>query len=325
LKVLLTGATGFVGSHVLDRLRQQNLPTAVVVRKSSNTHFIRPNLGWAELYYAGMTDSASLSKAMSGVTHVIHCAGVTKAARIPGFYEVNQAGTRAVVEAANAAGTVKRFLLVSSLAATGPGTAENPAREESPPSPVSDYGKSKLAGEDEVKRHYRGEFTIVRPPAVYGPRDDGFLPLFKAVNSRLLPQPLAPQPLSLVFVRDLAGAIVHCLDHPKTARRTYFASSRETASARLMAQAICREMGRTCLPLPLPQSILWLSCMLNQLRTAITGRAHILSRQKFAEVKAPGWVCDPSRLEQETGYVCGTGLEPGIRETVTWYKEQGWL
>jgi nucleoside-diphosphate-sugar epimerase len=325
LKVLLTGATGFVGSHVLDRLRERNLPTVVVVRQSSNTHFIRPNLGWAGLFYAGMADATSLGKAMNGVTHVIHCAGATKSTKISGFYEVNQAGTRAVVDAANAAGTVERLLLVSSLAAAGPGTTENPMREDSPPAPVSDYGKSKLAGEEEVRNHCQSAFTIVRPPAVYGPRDDGFLPLFKAVKSRLVPKPLVPQPLSLVFVRDLAGAIVHCLEHPRAAGQTYFAASPEAASAWEMSQAIAREMGKPGVTFPLPRWLLWLSCMLNQARTAVTGRAHILSRQKFAEMKAPGWVCNAAKLERETGYVCRMKLEPGIRETVGWYRDHGWL
>jgi nucleoside-diphosphate-sugar epimerase len=93
----------------------------------------------------------------------------------------------------------------------------------------------------------------------------------------------------------------------------------------MMSELIAQAMGKKCLTLPLPRTVLWVSCMLNQVKTNLTGRAHILSRQKFAEIRAPGWVCDPSQLERETGYICRTSLQAGIRETVGWYREQGWL
>ena len=118
-----------------------------------------------ELRTGSIDDPESLQRAMAGITHVIHCAGATRASRIAGFYEANQAGTRNVVNAVNGQqGQIQRLVHISSLAAAGPAQPEKPAREQDPPRPVSEYGKSKLAGELEVRNHCRAEYVILRPP-----------------------------------------------------------------------------------------------------------------------------------------------------------------
>ena len=183
MKVLLTGASGFVGSHVLDSLRARGIAVAVLLRPTSDKSFLQQHLGSVEIRTGSISDPHSLRPAMEGITHVIHCAGLTKARRISEFYQINHAGTRNVVEAINArADQVQRLVHVSSLAAAGPALASAPAREENPPNPVSEYGKSKLAGELVVRQKCRVPFTVIRPPAVYGPRDAEFLRLFNAVE-----------------------------------------------------------------------------------------------------------------------------------------------
>ena len=139
----------------------------------------------------------------------------------------------------------------------GPARRERPAREDDPPQPVSEYGKSKLAGEHEVRNHCRAEYVILRPPAVYGPRDAEFLRLFRAVKNHLLPKPGGAQALSMVFVRDLAEAVVTCLTHPAAAGKTYFVAAREVVTARAMAEEIAAQMKVWTLPLPLPTALLW--------------------------------------------------------------------
>ena len=132
---------------------------------------------------------------MAGVTHVIHCAGCTSAQPVSRFYEINQHGTRNVVEAVNAqAGSVRRLVHISSLAAAGPALPSCPAREQDTPRPVSEYGKSKLAGELEVRNHCRAQFVILRPPAVYGPRDTEFLRCSRPSKPICVPCPLAGRP-----------------------------------------------------------------------------------------------------------------------------------
>jgi nucleoside-diphosphate-sugar epimerase len=323
LKILLTGASGFVGSHILDSLRDRGLSTAVLLRPTSNYRFIAPHLPGIEIRPGSIDDPQSLAKAMTGISHVVHCAGATKARRISDFYQVNQVGTRNVVAAANAQ-NVKRLIHVSSLAAAGPATPERPAREEDPPQPVSEYGKSKLAGEDEVRNRSQGEYVILRPSAVYGPRDEELLRLFKAVKRHLLPR-TGHQALSLVFVRDLAQTVIHCLDHPAAVAKTYFVAARERVTATRLAAEIAANLKIWTLPLPLPAFFLWAMCLAQEVRTRLTGKASVLSLQKYAELHAPGWVCDPSRLERETAQVCTTGLKEGVAETLAWYRQNHWL
>jgi len=326
LKILLTGASGFVGSHILDSLRGRGLSTVLLLRPGSRHRFIAPHLAGLELRTGSINDPESLPRAMADITHVIHCAGATRASRIAGFYEVNQAGTRNVVNAINGQqGRIQRLVHISSLAAAGPARPEKPAREQDPPRPVSEYGKSKLAGELEVRNHCRAEHVILRPPAVYGPRDTEFLRLFQAAKRHLLAKPGSGQALSLVFVRDLAEAVVTCLDHPAAAGQTYFVAAPEVVTAREMAQEVAAQMDVWTLPLPVPTALLWLMCLAGEIRSRVTGQPGILSLQKFAELRAPGWVCDPALLERETGCACPTTLKTGVAETLNWYRQQHWL
>jgi nucleoside-diphosphate-sugar epimerase len=326
LKILLTGASGFVGSHILDNLRGRGLATALLLRPTSNKRFIAAHLPDVELRPGSIGDPESLCQAMAGITHVVHCAGVTKAVRLAKFYDANQAGTRNVISAVNGqAGQVQRVVHISSIAAAGPALREKPAREEDAPQPVSAYGKSKLAGELEVRDHCRAEYVILRPPPVYGPRDAELLRLFRAIKTHLLPKLRRAQALSLVFVRDLAEAVVTCLTHPAAAGRTYFVASREVVTGRTIAEEIASQMNVWTLPLPLPTALLWPICLAQELASRLTGKPNVLSLQKFAELRAPGWVCAPTRLERETGCTCATTLKTGIAETLSWYRQHHWL
>ena len=323
---MLTGASGFVGSHILDSLRSRGLPTALLLRPTSNQRFITRHLADVEVRPGSIADPQSLRQALAGITHVIHCAGATRAVGVSGFYEVNQDGTRNVVSAVNEQpGQVRRLVHISSLAAAGPASREKPAREEDAPQPVSEYGKSKLAGELEVRNHCRAEHVILRPPAVYGPRDGEFLRLFRAVKQHLLPRMSGSQALSLVFVKDLAEAVVTCLSHPAAAGKTYFVAAREIVTARRMAEEVAAQMSVWTLPLPLPAALLWPICLAAETWSRLTGKPSVLSLQKFAELRAPGWVCDPTRLERETGSACATALKPGIADTLRWYRQENWL
>jgi nucleoside-diphosphate-sugar epimerase len=326
LKVLLTGASGFVGSHILDSLRARDIPSVVLLRPTSNQRFLQHHLPKVQVRQGSIAEPEGLRAAMVGITHVIHCAGCTRVRKVAEFRQTNQLGTRNVVEAVNLhAANVKRVVHISSLAVSGPATAAQPAREDDSPNPVSEYGQSKLAGELELRRACRVDFTILRPPAVYGPRDTEFLALFKAVRSHLLPRPSGKQALSLVFVRDLAEAAVACLEPPAAVGKTYFVAGREVVTGRLMAQEIASTMKQWTVPLPVPVSVFWLVCLAHAVRSRLTGRPSLLNMQKFAELRAPGWVCDPSRFEKEIGYECRTTLRLGIAETLSWYRQNRWL
>ena len=327
MKVLLTGATGFVGSHILDALRVRGTSTILLLRQTSNRRFIETHLPHVEVRLGSISDPASLREALRDATHVIHCAGLTKALRHAEFFEVNRGGTRNVVEAVNQhRDQIQRLVHISSLAAAGPAAATNPAREDDPPNPVSEYGRSKLAGEREVREDCQTDFVVLRPPAVYGPRDTEFLRLFKAVKSHLLPCfGGGRQALSFVFVRDLAEAVVTSLTHPAAARGTFFVAAPAVVTARQLAEEMAAQMKVWTLPLPLPTPILWPVCALQEMVSRLSGRANVLSRQKYAELRASAWVCDPAKLRRELGFACATDLRKGIAETLAWYREQRWL
>lgn len=327
MKVLLTGANGFVGSHILDLLRARDIPVTVLLRAQANTSLIQRQLSRVQVVTGGLTDSASVRQALQGATHVIHCAGLTKALRVQEFYEVNQNATRHLVTAINELNPpLERLVLISSLAAAGPANASQPIGEQDAPRPVSEYGKSKLGGEQAVRENCRVPFVILRPPGVYGPRDGEFLRLFKAVKSHLLPTIGGDrQALSLVYVKDLAAAAVHCLAHPAAANQTYFVAADEVVTAGQMAAEIARLLQAWTIPLPLPVAGLWPMAAWQELVSHLTGKANVLSFQKLAELRAPGWVCDASRIKRELGFDASVRLQQGVAETLKWYQTEKWL
>lgn len=327
MKVLLTGANGFVGSHILDRLLVQQVDVVVLLRASSDRKFIAAQLAKTDVRTGGIDQPKTLDAALEGVTHVIHCAGATKALNAEGFFAVNQTGTRNLVAAVNRrGGQIQRFVHISSLAAAGPATSDKPKREADVPAPVSDYGRSKLAAEREVIDGCKVDWTIIRPPAVYGPRDAEFLRLFKAVKSHVLPRfGGGRQQLTLVYVEDLAAAIVAALTHSNASREVFFAGSPAVVTAAELAQCIATESGGWTIPLPLPNFILCAACQVAEFKSRVTKRANVLNAQKWAELKAPGWVCDVTRFRSEVGYECRTTLREGIVKTRDWYRAQGWL
>jgi nucleoside-diphosphate-sugar epimerase len=326
MKVLLTGASGFVGSHVLDLLLARGIPTAVLLRQTSNLRFIQARLSRAETRLGAVTEPKSLCAAVGGLTHVIHCAGSTKAVRAAEFHEVNCLGTRHLVDAINqSGGQVRRLVFISSLAAAGPAPASAPSREDAAPRPVSAYGQSKLAAEQAIREGCRAEFVILRPPGVYGPRDAEFLKLFKAVKAHLCPVFGGGRAFSLVFVRDLAEAVLACLAHPAAAGGTYNVAHPEPVTAASMAREIAAQMKTWTLSVPLPVQALYPVCLAQEGLARLMGRASVLNRHKYAELRAAGWVCDSSRLQRELGVGSATTLAAGVAETLAWYRENHWL
>jgi nucleoside-diphosphate-sugar epimerase len=202
---------------------------------------------------------------------------------------------------------------------------DQPARETDPSKPVSAYGRSKLAGEHEVRINCQVEHVILRPPAVYGPRDAEFLRIFLAVKRHLLPLPGNRQPLSLVYVRDLAEAVVACLESPVACGKIFFVACPEVVTASAMAREIARCMDTWTIPCPVPTPLLGLLCLLAEVGTRLTGKANVLSLQKYPELRAPGWVCDPTLMQRDLGFTCATQLRSGIEQTLRWYRDERWL
>ena len=203
---------------------------------------------------------------------------------------------------------------------------DRPAREEDPPAPVSAYGRSKLAGETEVTRGCRVPFVVLRPSAVYGPRDAAFLEPFKMARVHLQVRFLGGlRALSLVYVTDLAEVVVALLNHPAVVGRTYHVAAAGAVTPGQVAAEISSRMKVRTLTLPLPVPCLWPLCLALDLYSRLTGKPQLLSLHKYPEFGVRGWVCDASRLERETSLTCPTRLEEGVARTLEWYRAEGWL
>jgi nucleoside-diphosphate-sugar epimerase len=166
----------------------------------------------------------------------------------------------------------------------------------------------------------------LRPPGVYGPRDGEFLKLFKAVSSHLLPAfGGGRQELSLVYVKDLAAAMLHVLQGEAAVGKTCNVAHPEILTARQLAEAAADLLQTWTVPLRLPNFALWPVCAGQEIINQITRRPNVINLQKYAELSAPGWVCNVARLKSETGYEARTALREGLSETLAWYRQAGWL
>lgn len=326
MRVLLTGANGFVGSHILDELCERGIPTTIILRKTSSTRFIKHRFGEIKVLYGDLFDIDPIESAVKEATHIIHCAGLVRALKKEDFYKVNRDGTLNLVRAANRWGNqIKRFILISSLAAAGPSQPGSRRKETDQPAPVSEYGKSKLEAEIAVTTNCQSEFTILRPPGVYGPRDGEFFRLFSAINNHILPEIAARQELSLVYVKDLARVTVECLTAPAASKGIFFVASPEIVTSVNLARKIAEELKTWTIPLWMPVQALYPVCLAQEVISKLTKKPNVLSLDKYKELKAPAWTCDVSRLKTELGLECSTDLSSGISETVRWYKSEGWL
>jgi len=327
MKVFLTGASGFVGSHVLEALLADRHEVSILLQRTSNTRFISRHLAAVTVHFGSLDDVPLLAKAMGGVEAVIHCAGKTKALHSSEFYRVNRAGTRNVVLAANACReSLRRLVYVSSQAVSGPGSLNRPAEETGDPHPVSVYGRSKWLGETEVRLHCRVPWTILRPAAVYGPRDTEFLPVFRKVKQRLMPLLSgARRPLHMVYGPDVAAAILCSLLQERGAGEAYHVAAEPPCTDEAFMEEIAAQLQIRPMRLRIPRSSLYLATVIQEILSRVTGRPNMLSRQKLPELLAPGWVCSTEKIRRDLGFTAPTSLREGVGRTLDWYRREGWL
>ena len=327
MKVLLTGGNGFVGSHILEILLEMQSRVALLLRPNADLSFIRNRLTDTTVHLGGLDDPNIMGNATDGADAVIHCAGKTKAVCKTEYDVVNHDGTKNVITAVNTLrDSVKHFIYISSLAVSGPGDLQRPAREDKPPQPVTAYGRSKLRGEKVVMELAQVPWTILRPAAVYGPRDSDFFNAFKSVKQRIMPLINGGERyLSLVYVRDLAAAVRCCLENPRSNGKIFHVAAEPPCTDKALFQEIAVQMGVRPLPLNLPSAMLYPICFFNDLLSRITGRPQILNFQKIPELRAPGWVCNTEHIRNELGFTAETTLPEGIHHALAWYRRQGWL
>ena len=329
MKALVTGATGFVGSTLCEELKRRGIEVRITIRKSSS----RENLGDAryEEVEGDLRNPEKLKNAVEGVDLIFHVAGVVAAKNWDGFYSSNVQATQnllAAVEKFNSG--LKRFVFVSSLAAAGPSTAERQNLESDACKPVSDYGASKLAAEEAVlAAKEKFPVSVVRPPAVYGPRDKGIYTFFQFIHRGLLPilglEKPDPRRYSFVHVEDLAQGIALAGLHGKGTGDVFYVSSDEDHSWEAAMRVMQKGLGNKALPLRLPIPLLKVAAAVCTLITKLTGNVLPFSLDKIKEIEAPAWTCSTEKAKRELGYVPYWNLAKGSAQTAAWYKENGWL
>jgi nucleoside-diphosphate-sugar epimerase len=322
MKTLVTGATGFVGSHLAEALRRRGDEVTALARSAGKAAALGP-LG-VRVVAGDLHDRAALLRAVEGQDVVYHVAGVVAARSAADFLAANRDGTRNLAEAAEQVG-VGRFVLVSSMAAAGPAGKGRPLRGDEPPNPVTHYGRSKLAAEAVVTAS-RLLWTILRPPMVYGPRDQEVLKVFRLVRFGLAPVlGDGTQELSAVHGADLADALVAVGSAEAAVRRTYFPCHPEVFTGAEMARAVGRAMGKRPAVIRVPAAIGRGVLTLTEAAARLAGQTTILTADKANEFFQPAWTGDPEPLSRDTGWRATRNLETGLAETYAWYRTAGWL
>ena len=323
MKALVTGATGFVGSHVAQALAARG-DDVVALSRRADADATLTAMG-ARAMRGSLEDAASLTAALEGVDVIYHVAGAISAAGPEEYFAVNEGGTKRLLEAAAAAAPRARFVYVSSQAALGPSGRDTPLDEDAPCRPVTAYGRSKLAGERAVTKGSLA-WTIVRPPSVYGPRDKEFLQLFQVVRRGVAPVfGDGTQQLSLVYIDDLVRAVITAGLRPEATGRIYHAAHAEIVLSRDVALAAGRAIGKSPMVLPLPGAVAAPIVALIGTVVRAIGRRTVLNSDKMAEFLAPAWLLSSARAASELGWTAQTDLRAGMTLTGTWYREQGWL
>jgi 2-alkyl-3-oxoalkanoate reductase len=328
MTTLVTGGSGFLGSHVVERLARAGRPVRALVRKTSDTTFLRtlPNVELAE---GAIDDAQSVRAAARGVTGIVHAAGLIKAKSPDEFMRTNRGGTETLVEAAlENRTTLKRFVLVSSLAALRPSQGDGlPIPEDCEPRPVTDYGRSKLFAERAaLAKKDEMSLVIVRPPAIYGPRDREILAFFKSIKFGVLPLLGSTQnKVSMIYGSDCGAACVAALDADVPSGSVYHVDDGGAHTMEELIRLSEAAMGqRARFRFHLPRRLVETAAFGAELYGRATNKAVMLTRDKLNELFET-WVCDSSRARRDLGWKPEVPFEVGITRTVAWYREAGWL
>jgi nucleoside-diphosphate-sugar epimerase len=334
VRVLVTGASGFIGSHLCRLLVRRGHTVLAFVRKTSR----RGDLAEAGVrFVAGdLATGQGLDGAVIEADWIFHLAGLTKARSEDELNEVNVRGTERLVQALLRRPPPTKVILCSSLVAAGPAWPGKPRREEDPPAPVSAYGRSKLAGEEVLRKHCGAlPSVIVRPSIVYGPGEHELIPTLLGMLKAgvILKSGFGRKEYSMLYVSDLCDALVAAAERGRTllpdgvepARGVYHLSDGELHAWEDVCRALAAGWGRPRAPvLPVPEWTGYPAVAMAAIKAKLLGGLSPLSLDKLKEIAADAWTCDIYRAAEELGFRPAVPLERGMRETMACYRQHPW-
>lgn len=326
MRVFVTGATGFVGSHVVSRLVEAGHHPICMVRASSDTGLL--DRQGVQTVLGSLGELNGLGDTLKEVDAVIHIAGAIKVRDTDDFYRINGAATGELARLASLANPgLRRFIFVSSVSAQGPSSGALPRALDEPAAPVSHYGRSKLAGERALlELAEQMPVTIFRPPPVYGPRDHDMLAAFKFAKYGLAPVfGDGSGLLSLIYVEDLAGALVAALEVEHASPAIFPIDDGAVHTWESLTRDFGLAMGKTARHIRVPRAVFRLAGGLSEAFGKLSGQAMIFNRDKVREMAQTSWVCGHAALREQLGWKPEWPIERGARRTADWYVTNGWL
>jgi nucleoside-diphosphate-sugar epimerase len=326
LRVLVTGATGFIGSHLVEALLQKGVQVRCLVRKTSDLSWLK-NLP-IEVFRGNCNDKASLEGAVKGVDQVFHLAGVTKAVEEKTYFEVNALGTENLIHACLENNPrLQKFVYVSSQAAAGPCQDGGKKRESDRCEPVSVYGHSKRMGEEFALAHsHEIPLLILRPSAVYGPRDRDIYAFFKLLSKRIKPC-LAGQDqhISLCYVKDMIQAILLATEAQESNGEIFFLSDGHDYRLEEIGDIFAQAMGITPFSIRIPEWVIFGMASFSEYLSKLSGKPPLFNKGKVEEMIQKNWVCDITKAKTLLGFEPQFKLSQGAKLTFEWYRKENWL
>lgn len=342
MKILVTGASGFIGSFIVEHALELGFDVWAGVRPTSSKSWLtNPKI---HFIYLDLFDEAKLQytllkfrKEESSWDYVVHAAGITKAKDEKTFFSVNFEGTRHLVTALRELSmSPKRFIFLSSLSVLGPlkqepalqsdGSLHQMMTTEDRPQPNTAYAKSKLAAEEFLLSLKDFPSVILRPTGVYGPREKDYFLLAKSIKRHIdFSVGSHPQEITFIYVRDLVRAVFLALDHGENGR-IYLLSDGQTYTSRSFSLLLQKEIGiQNVFHIKAPLFILRFVCTIGEILGKLTGNISTLNNDKYNILKQRNWRCDIQPARQLLGYQPAFNLEQGVKETVAWYRTQQWI
>ena len=325
-EALVTGANGFIGSHLVDSLISLGCKVHCIVRKTSNLRWIQ--LKEVKLHFVDLSDSSFKIPELHNIDYIFHCAGLTKAKNREEYFDINARVCETLYEQCLQFGErIKGIVHLSSLAASGPCKNGILVNEESFLNPITYYGKSKKAGEEIALKYSENlPIKILRPPVVYGPREENLFNFFKMLKKGWALQiGETPKKLSLIYVADLIQAMMKACSKSPTKNKIYFITDGEFYSWEDITKSATDKMSVSARVLKIPEGILSLIGIIFELLAVFSSKPALFDRQRMIDIRQSSWTASSEKFFCDFGFNPKFSLTAGLADTLDWYYREKWL